>query len=74
MFAKFAKFAKFANIDSALEHPTLIHHHPPRLGTISERASPTQNPPSPVFDGPGTLWVAGKGGEGRPGQGGEGER
>ena len=34
-FAKFAKFAKFANIDSAREHPTPIHRHPPRFRSIS---------------------------------------
>jgi hypothetical protein len=33
-FAKFAKFAKFANFDPALEHPTLLHRHTPRLGCI----------------------------------------
>jgi hypothetical protein len=36
-FAKFAKFAKFATFDSAREHPTLIHRHAPRPGSISKR-------------------------------------
>jgi hypothetical protein len=44
-FAKFAKFAKFANINSALEHPSLIHCHAPRLGSISEHAISTPHPP-----------------------------
>jgi len=38
-FAAFAKFAKFANFDFALEHPPLIHHHPLRLRSVSERAA-----------------------------------
>jgi hypothetical protein len=33
-FNTFAKFAKFANFDPALEHPTLLHRHTPRLGRI----------------------------------------
>jgi hypothetical protein len=37
MFAIFAKFTKFANINSTLEHTTLIHRHAPRLRSISER-------------------------------------
>jgi hypothetical protein len=63
-FAKFAKFAKFANFEPALEHPTSIHRHTPRLGSISERASRRHIPPllSPTGEG-------GKGGEGRSGQG-----
>ena len=52
-FAKFAIFAKFANFNSASEHPTLIHRHAPRLGSISEHAIPAPNPPSPVSDGRG---------------------
>ena len=57
MFAIFAKFAKFANFNPALEHPTLIHRHAPRLRFISERASRTS--PDPVSDGPGTLRAGG---------------
>ena len=34
-FNTFAKFAKFANFNPALEHPTLLHRHAPRLGSIS---------------------------------------
>ncbi len=41
IFAKFAKFAKFANINPAMEHPTPIHRHAPRLGSLSECASRT---------------------------------
>ena len=47
-FAKFAKFAKFANIDSALEHPTPIHLHPPCVASISERTFLTTRPPLPA--------------------------
>ena len=57
-FAIFAKFAKFANFDPVLEHPTLIHRHPPRLRSISEHAVRTPTP-SPVFDGPGTREAGG---------------
>ena len=64
-FAKFAKFAKFANIDSAREHPTPLHRHAPRPGSVSERAAPTHNPLSRL-DGPGTHYVGG-------GQGSEGK-
>jgi hypothetical protein len=67
MFAKFAKFAKFANVNSALEHPTLIQRHAPRLGSISERASRT----SPLsclrragYPRRGALWAGRVGGEG----------
>jgi hypothetical protein len=52
-FAMFAKFAKFAIFDPALAHPTPLHRHAPRPGSISERAAPTRTPPSPVFDGRG---------------------
>jgi hypothetical protein len=41
MFAIFAKFAKFANFNSALEHPTLIHRHAPRLDPSQRAASCT---------------------------------
>jgi hypothetical protein len=56
-FNTFAKFAKFAKFDSALEHPTPIHCHPPRLRSISERAVSAQNPPllSPTGEGVGGL-------------------
>jgi hypothetical protein len=40
-FTTFAIFAKFANFNPALEHPTLIHRHAPRLGSLAERASRT---------------------------------
>jgi hypothetical protein len=33
-FNTFAKFAKFANFNPALEHPTLLHRHAPRPGSI----------------------------------------
>jgi hypothetical protein len=33
-FNTFNTFNTFANIDPALEHPTLIHRHPPRPGSI----------------------------------------
>jgi hypothetical protein len=60
MFAMFAIFANFATFDPALEHPTLIHRHAPRLRSISERASRT----SPLsclrraWYPPGALWAA----------------
>jgi hypothetical protein len=57
-FTTFAKFAKFADFDPAREHPTPIHRHAPRLGSISERAVQTQNPLSRL-DGPGTHEVGG---------------
>ena len=38
-------FAIFANINSALEHPTLIHRNAPRLRSISERTFSTPHPP-----------------------------
>jgi hypothetical protein len=44
-FNTFAKFAKFANFNPALEHPTLLHRHAPRLGSISENAVSWPNPP-----------------------------
>jgi hypothetical protein len=52
-FTTFAKFAKFANFNRTLKYPTLIPCHAPRLGSISEHAIPTPNPPSPVSDGRG---------------------
>jgi hypothetical protein len=67
-FAKFAIFANFATFDSALERPTPLHRHAPRLGSISERAFPASHPPLLSSTGEG-----GQGGEGRPGQGGEGK-
>jgi hypothetical protein len=60
---KFAKFAKFAKFDSAPHHPTPIHPHAPRLGTISDRPFSTP-PPAPVSDGPGTREVGGVADEG----------
>ena len=63
-FAKFAKFAKFANIDFALEHPPPIHHHPPRLRSISERAAAPL--PSQWERGWGEGFLRAQGGQGTP--------
>ena len=52
-FTTFAKFANFANFDSAREHPTLMHRHAPRPGSISERALPDATSPSPCAQGGG---------------------
>jgi hypothetical protein len=52
-FTTFAIFAKFANFNSALEHPTLIHRHAPRLGSISEHAIST--PHSPLLSPTGRV-------------------
>jgi hypothetical protein len=56
-FNTFNTFNTFANINPTLEHPTPIHHHPPRPGSISGRTFPTPQPLS-HRNGPGTLWVA----------------
>ena len=66
-FAKFAKFAKFANFNPALEHPTLIHRHAPRLGSLAERAFSTPHPLSCLRRAgypPGALWAAAPSGPG----------
>jgi hypothetical protein len=55
-FNIFAKFAKFANFNPALDHPTLLHRHAPRLGSISEHAVSWPNPP--------LLSLTGEGGRG----------
>jgi hypothetical protein len=58
-FTTFAKFAKFANFNSALDYPTLIHRHAPRLGSLAERASRTSPLSSLRGAGypPGALWA-----------------
>ena len=38
-FTTFTTFAKFANFTPALDYPTLIHRHAPRLRSLAERAS-----------------------------------
>jgi hypothetical protein len=43
-FNTFAKFAKFANFNPAPEHPTLLHHHAPRPGSISARRLDATSP------------------------------
>jgi hypothetical protein len=43
-FAIFAKFAKSANIHPALEHPTLIPRHTPRLRSLSEHRLDVTSP------------------------------
>jgi hypothetical protein len=58
-FTTFAKFAKFANFNPALEHPTRIPRHAPRLRSLSERLLDVTSP-SPSAQGEGA------GGEGAP--------
>jgi hypothetical protein len=58
-FNTFNIFNTFAIVTPARDYPPLGHRQAPHVPLLSQRTFPTPDPPSPVFDGPGTREAGG---------------